>query len=307
VTGVLLALSLSAYGLTLRVALVHAMFALAAYVGVASGMFSFAPVVAGASGGFTYAVLARDHGLPLGAGMAVGVAAGSIVAGVAWFAVGRLEGHYLAMATFALVLITRVVILNLDAVTGGVNGVAVPGGVPTSTIVLILVAAAWVVARVQGARLGVAMRSVRVDRDAAASLGIDPWRTQRAAFVLAGGLGGLAGVLHATTLRHIGPGTYYLDLAFPTLAAVVLGGAYHWAGAIAGAALLTLLPELIGEVTDSGRHIVNGLILIVVMIHLPRGLIDPLRWPLLRRVPRQRSVAAPSPSRNEPEIEAAGA
>ncbi len=67
-------------------------------------------------------------------------------------------------------------------------------------------------------------------------------------------------------------------LAFVALAAVVLGGAFHWLGALVGGVVFTVLPELLRGWFDQADQILNGIILIVIMIFLPRGLVDPTRW-----------------------------
>ena len=91
---------------------------------------------------------------------------------------------------------------------------------------------------------GIAARAVREDPAVASSLGIAPRRIQTIAFVISGAVGGLGGMLLALVLQFLSPDTYFVNIAFTMIAAVVLGGSYHWIGAIIGAAVFTALPVL---------------------------------------------------------------
>src|SRR5690606_30493674 len=244
----------SSYETTLEFAIVSALFALAVYVAVWAGLLSLTPIALGAVGGFTYAAVQTDHGIGLPAALALGAALGALVSLLLSTFLLRLATHYVAMATIAVVLIGRVVVLNLD-VTGGAAGTGLVRRSTTGSLLLVLALVCWVLARLRRARLGLAVETVREDPVVAAALGIDVRRVQRAMFCLSGAIGGIAGVLEADLLQYIGPNTYYVDLGFVTLAAVVLGGAYHWLGPVVGALVFAFLPELLGEVMDSGENI----------------------------------------------------
>ena len=150
----------------------------------------------------------------------------------------------------------------------------------------------WVMWRLDNSRYGLAATVVHEDPQVASSLGINPNHIQRIGFVLSGALGGIAGVLMADQLQFIGPNTYYIDLAFTMLAAVVLGGAYHWFGAMVGAMVFRFLPELLRDYVSFGDQIANGVLLVVIMIYLPRGIIDPSRRKRRERRLWQRAPAA---------------
>lgn len=281
---------------TFEFGLVHALFALSTFAALWSGVLSLAAVSFGAAAGFGYVALAGDGQMPLVLGLLAGGAIGGLVAYACALAFLRLSSHYLAMATIALVLITRVLVINLGDLTGGASGTSLSRQSEWWWLVIVVGLVAWVFERLRSSRFGLAVECVREDPDVAASLGIDPRHIQRISFALSGVIGGIGGVLFADLLRYIGPNTYYVDLAFVMLASVVLGGAYHWAGAIAGALIFTALPELLGEFLDRGQDIANGIILIVIMLYLPRGVIDPAR--------RRRGVAAPPPGARDAEVAA---
>jgi len=269
--------SLSAYNTTFQFGLVSAVFALAVFVSLWSGVLSLFPIVTGAIGGFMYASLSNDHGIGLWVAMVIVAVVGAVAALVASFALLRLETHYMAMATIAMVLITRVIILNLD-VTGGASGVALVRQSARWQLVAVVVIACWILARLRRSRFGLAVETVREDARVASALGISVSFVQTVALMISGALGAVAGLLQADLLQYIGPNTYYTDLGFVTLAAVVLGGVHYWAGPVIGALVFAFLPELLGEIFDTGEKIANGVILIVVMVYLPRGLVDPTRF-----------------------------
>jgi branched-chain amino acid transport system permease protein len=182
------------------------------------------------------------------------------------------------MATIAMVLISRVFVVNLDKVTGGPAGRLVPGELATWVwLIAALAVSGYVLARLNGSRYGLAAAAVREDPAVAQTLAIAPRRIQFVSFIISGALGGLAGVFQASFLQYIGPDTFFVTLGFVSLAAVVLGGAYHWAGPVVGAIVFTILPQLLRGPMGEYDQIVTGLLLILIIIFLPRGLVD-IRW-----------------------------
>src|ERR1019366_6808643 len=135
--------------------------------------------------------------------------------------------------------------------------------------------AALVFWRLSASWYGIAARAVREDPAVAATLGISPRRIQTIAFVISGAVGGFGGMLLALMLQFLSPDTYFIDIAFSMIAAVVLGGSYHWAGAILGALVFTALPVVMQAVLPEFEKVLNGIALLAIMIFLPRGLIDP--------------------------------
>jgi branched-chain amino acid transport system permease protein len=121
------------------------------------------------------------------------------------------------------------------------------------------------------------LAAIRLDESAAGTLGIDVVRYKLIAFVLGAMMAAGVGVLSAPIIRVIDPRNYVFSRAVDILAYAVLGGVAHWSGPIVGAAVLTLLPEALRFLQER-RDIVNGLIIMVSIIFLPRGLADPRFW-----------------------------
>lgn len=282
-------MSTTAWLTTLQFAGVNALFALAIYASLWTGVLSLAPVFFGAVSAFTFGYLAGAIGLSPVLGLLLGVALGAALGAATAGLIIRLDSHYLAMATIAMVLIGRVLVLNLTEYTGGASGTLVPGDLGTWVwLIGTLVVAGYVMSRLAGSRFGLAADAVREDPAVAQTLAISPRQIQFVGFILSGALGGAAGVFQSSFLQYIGPDTFYTHLGFVTLAAVVLGGAFHWAGPIVGAIAFTILPELLREPMGEYDRVVTGVALVLIIIYMPRGLVDVRRLRLLRDRTRRR-------------------
>lgn len=285
-------MSTTAWITTLQFACVNALFALSIYTSLWTGVLSLAPIFFGAVSAFTFGYLAGALGLPALVSLLLGVVLGAGLGAVTAALVIRLTSHYLAMATIAMVLIGRVLIVNFSDFTGGAAGTLVPGDLGTWTVLIgCLVVAGFVLARLAKSRFGLAADTVREDAAVAQTLGVSPRRIQLVGFIISGAFGGTAGVMQASFLQYIGPDTFYTHLGFVTLAAVVLGGAFHWAGPIVGAIAFTILPEFLRDALGDYDRVVTGVLLVVIIIYLPRGLVDVRRLRLLRARSRRAAPA----------------
>ncbi|WDZ83797.1 branched-chain amino acid ABC transporter ATP-binding protein/permease [Micromonospora cathayae] len=265
------------YGTIAQIALIYAILTLAGFAAQWAGLLSLLPVPVAALTGYCGAILV-EHVTDVPAVVVLLGAAvlGGAVSLLLSYPLLRLRSHWIALATIALLLVTRVVVLNVPA-TGGAQGMPVWQQTGWVHTLVILALAAWWLARIRRSRLGLATEAVRADLDVAGSLGVDPTAIRRIAMVNSGALAGLAGVLLANTLQYIGPTTYYLDLGFTMLAALVLGGRSHWIGAIVGAVVFTAIPQVSTKLLTHGEHLLNGVALIAIMLFLPGGLFEPGR------------------------------
>jgi branched-chain amino acid transport system permease protein len=276
----------AAYQSTVAFAMVNAFFALSTYAVLSVGILSFTTVSFAAFGGFLGARLMLVSGLDPVLALPAAAIAGAVLAYVVAAIFLRLDSHWMALASLALILVTRVVVINVPQVTGGVNGMSVPKALPFLLLLLLLAVAVLVFWRLSVSWYGIAARAVREDVAVASSLGIAPRRIQVIAFVISGAVGGLGGMLLALALQFISPDTYFVNIAFTMIASVVLGGSYHWVGAILGAAVFTALPVITQAIVPSIQDVANGVVLLLIMIFLPRGLVDP-RAIRLRRAHRR--------------------
>ena len=265
----------AAYGTTVSFVLVNAFFALSTYAVLSTGVLSFTTVVFAAVGGFLAAQMVGRLGVPLYVAFPAAALGGGLASAVVAAAFLKLESHWMALASLALVLITRVVALNAPILTGGVNGLIVPMRVEPLELALLLALVTFVFYRLHNSWFGLASRAVREDAAVASTMGISPKRIQFIAFILSGVVGGLGGAALAFTLQFISPETYFIGIAFTMIASTVLGGSFHWLGPLVGAAVFTALPTTMQAIVPQVEDVAKGVALLLIMIFLPRGLIDP--------------------------------
>ncbi|MCC7123148.1 MAG: branched-chain amino acid ABC transporter permease [Gammaproteobacteria bacterium] len=275
---------------TVAFAMVNSLFALSTYVVLAAGFLSFSTVVFAAVGGFVGAQLVvKGVGLPFVFGAAAG--GGLLISLLVAAVFLRLNSHWMALASLALVLITRVVTLNAPALTGGVNGLGVPLALPMDWLTGVLVLTVLAFYALHHSWFGVASRVLREDPSVAACMGVDLRQIQLIAFGISGIVGGIGGAAYAMLLQFISPDTFFLGIAFTMIAATVLGGSYHWFGPVVGAVVYTALPIVMQAfLPHLLQEVANGVVLLLIMIFLPRGLIDPRAVRLRRAAPAAAGV-----------------
>ena len=242
--------------------------------------------------------------VPLPVAMAIGVALAGAVALVIGWPVLRLKGVFLAIATIGFGEALRFgLILNLG-ITGKGQGLNNPNWGPSSGMLPIwasLVVLAYLGWRMTGGKAGRAWSAIREDELAAAAQGIDVARYKMAAFVLGAMVAAYAGALGAHLSFLIDSNEYSFSLAINILVWAVVGGISVVIGPIIGAAVLTLLPEVL-RFTRNYRDVINGLILIAIVLFRPDGLIarrrDGRKGRLRRRFgrPARRVQPAPQPA-----------
>ena len=120
-------------------------------------------------------------------------------------------------------------------------------------------------------RMGRALRAVEGSETAAASMGIDPFHTKLAAFVLSAAIAGVAGSLYAHFNQYASPDTFGFSASVLLVVMVALGGWGHYWGPVFGAALYTAVPELLRRFHDA-ELLVFGAGMVIVLLFLPDGL-----------------------------------
>ncbi|GAB6054079.1 branched-chain amino acid ABC transporter permease [Magnetospira thiophila] len=207
----------------------------------------------------------------------------------------KLKGHYLAMATLGLGIIIAIVLNIEDQITGGPDGMVVPalnlwGWEPAGEIQWywmvggLLWIAVWLALNLIDSPVGRALRAVHGSEVAAEVVGIDSSRYKVLIFVVSAVFASLVGSLNAFYGQFITPGiaSFFHSIEFVVM--VVLGGMASTFGAVIGALILTLLPQVL-TVLEDYEHLIFGLILMGVMIFMPKGLLPTLSGLLTRRKP----------------------
>jgi branched-chain amino acid transport system permease protein len=210
------------------------------------------------------------------------------------------EGHVLAVATLGISIIYYTLLVQLEPITGGYDGIV---GIPRLSIggfvlkkdlhyyyiiwtfvLLILVPSFNII----NSRIGRALRSIHPffggNETAAESLGVSPTRYKVQIFMLSAIYASLAGSLYAHWVTFINPEPFGLITNLLLLIIVCIGGMESLWGAILGTALIIIsgeffrefLPRLIPGAAGAMEVIVYGMILILVLLFMPRGLVSGL-------------------------------
>jgi len=234
-------------------------------------------------GAYFSAILTTNHGWPSVAALL----AGALFVGVLSFVLARpimkLKGHYLAMGTLGMGIIISIVLTQEGGLTGGPDGMTVNDfsvfgwsargeKVWYWIIAAALVATVWLALNLISSPIGRALRAVHGSEVAAETLGIDVVRYKVLVFVMSAVLASMAGSLFAHYLGFITPSEAGFIHSIQLVTMVVLGGMASTFGAVAGAAILTVLPQLLTVFQDY-EQLVFGAVLIGTMIFMRRGLV----------------------------------
>jgi branched-chain amino acid transport system permease protein len=213
------------------------------------------------------------------------------VAGILCFVVGflcgipalRLEGLYLALATFALALAIPQILKYFETWTGGSQGIvlskpAPPFGLKVSpdqwlyfvtlaALIILFVAASNLLSR----RTGRAVVAVRDNPIAAAAMGINTALYKSLTFGVSAGYTGVAGALSALAVAFVAPDTFNVFLSLTFLVGIVVGGLASISGAIFGGLFIQFVPNWAQEVSKAAPWAIYGIFLIVFMYVMPTG------------------------------------
>lgn len=250
-----------------------------------AGLVSLGHAAFYAAGAYTAALVAAGTRagllLTLPASLLVGGLLGAIVA----VPTIRLLRVFFTVATLSVGEIATITVTNWDALTGGPNGfrdipgfsvagLALSGRLGTYYVFAgVSLAALWCVHRLTLSPYGNALRALRDDEPSAGAMGIGTRRLKIGVFAISGGLAGVAGCLTAHSTGFISPDMFGLDQSILILTMVVVGGLGSLPGAVAGAFLLTIAPELVRS-AGHFRMVLVGVLLFGSILLLPKGLIS---------------------------------
>lgn len=213
---------------------------------------------------------------------------GALVAALAGLVVGipslRLRGDYLAIVTLGFAEIIRIIILNIDRV-GGATGFR--GGVPPwdgRAIIPQYANFVWiggfaiitivVVYNIVNSDIGRALISIREDELAAEAMGINTTRYKVLSFVISSSFAGIAGALFGHFRQFLHTNDFQFIRSIEIIIMIVLGGMGSITGAVLGAIMITILPELLRKLPGdlySYRLVIYSALLIVIMLTRPQG------------------------------------
>lgn len=263
------------------------------------GQISFGHSVFSGVGGYVSVLLLVGTGLSPWLGMFLGGLLSAVLAVAIGYPTMRLRGPYFALTTIAFAEMIRIWFENTDVIFGiaikGAEGLSVPlvgtdwtrfqfeSKVPYYYIILVmLVIVASMTWLIEHSRLGACLKAIRGDRDAAESLGINPTKYTLIAYSISAFMTALGGCYYAMFIRYINPDRNMgVELSLDMALMSIIGGQGTVAGPILGAFFLAPLAELTRTYLGGqfiGLHLaIYGLVLILAVLYLPKGLLHPLQ------------------------------
>ncbi len=266
-----------------------------------------------AVGAYTAAILMDQLGVPYWATLP----AAAVVCFIVGYLFGqpalKLEGHYLALATFALALAVPQILKYkwLEGLTGGVQGIVlnkpeVPFGLPLTEdqwlyyyCLIVMVVLYWAAANMLNSRSGRAMMAIRDHYMAADTMGINTARYKTVTFGISAAYTGIAGALSASAIAFVAPDSFNIFLSIKFLIGLVVGGVGSLAGSVVGGifyvlvdnsaqALSTFVKNDLGLPFDLSAYTVFGILLILLMYLMPMGIVGGVYY-LIRSLRGMRS------------------
>jgi branched-chain amino acid transport system permease protein len=213
----------------------------------------------------------------------------------------RIKGIYFAMATFAFGEIVRLIFIGWVGLFGGANGISsipppnsinIPyiwkiefqDKVPYYYLTLIFLLFCFnVISRLTRSRIGRAFTAIHESDILAESTGIDTMRYKVFAFALNSFFAGIVGGIYAHYFHFIGPQDFTFWQSVEYIVFVIVGGQGTIGGPILGSIFLTFLPEFL-RIAVEFQVVIYGMALILVILFLPRGIIDILDRFILRKI-----------------------
>ncbi len=246
-------------------------------------------------GTYASAVLTTHFNWPPLVALLVGASGTGLLAFVIARPILSLRGHHLAMATLGMGIIIAIVLNNEMQLTGGSDGMTVPAfTIATWTLSgdrswyallsLLLLIAVWGATNLVNSPAGRALQAIYGSEVAARVAGIDVTAVKVKVFVLSAVVASVMGSLEGHYLEFATPDTAGFVRSIILMTMVIVGGMGSIPGSLVGAALLTLLPQILSAF-EGGETIAFGIILIATMIFMPTGLVPALRDRLARARP----------------------
>jgi len=257
-----------------------------------TGQISLANAAFFGIGAYASAILSAKGGFPFWCSIPFG----GMLSGFTGFLLGlpalRLRGHYLALATLGFGEITQLIFIHWEKLTAGPTGLPVPtasffGFAFNSPrriyfiIVVVTIFLYWAYRNIIYSRIGRAFMTIRDSEVASESVGVNQGLYKSLSFSLSAFYAGIAGALYAISVGWLDPENFGLWESINHLTFVVVGGMGTAWGAIVGASILTILPELLREFQEY-IALMNAVILLIFIVFLPSGLVKILeglsRW-----------------------------
>jgi branched-chain amino acid transport system permease protein len=207
----------------------------------------------------------------------------------------RLEGLYLALATFSLALAVPQILKYFEHWTGGSQGIVLakpgaPFGLPLNPdqwlyflTLAVLLAAVWLAANLLRGRVGRAIVALRDNHIAARAMGVNAALYKSLTFGVSAAYTGVAGALSAVAIAYVAPDSFNIFLSITLLIGIVVGGLASISGAIYGALFIQFVPNWAQDISKAAPWAIFGVFLILFMYFMPYGIAGAVRRIAARR------------------------
>ncbi len=233
-------------------------------------------------GGYIAVILSSNYELSPLFSIFISVITMAILAFIISKPILRLKGHYLAMATLGVGVIISIFLNAEDELTGGSDGMSVDsfsifGYEFTDNLqwyilcAVLLVFTIWMFTNLVDSPFGRVLKSIQGSEKAANSVGINVSHYKSIVFVISVVIATISGSLYAFFSGFISPAEASFSHSIELVVMVVLGGLGRIYGAIIGAVILTILPQLLTSFEDY-QTLIYGAIIIFIMIFMPKGI-----------------------------------
>ncbi len=250
---------------------INALLALSLSVSLRAGQLALAQAAFMGIAAYVSAVGATAAGWNLPLSMLAGALCAALVGALLALPLGRLRGVFLAIATIGFGEIARIVEINAP-ITGGAEGFSnIPNDANTAWIYGTLVLVGALLNAASRTKTALAVALTREDENAARGVGVDVTRVRLGTLVAGAAIAGLAGALYAHANFFITPSDFGFPRMEQILVSCVIGGVTSSLGAVLGALLVTLLPEVVRFLADY-REVSTGAILLGIVLFAPDGI-----------------------------------
>ena len=209
----------------------------------------------------------------------------------------RLEGLYLALATFSLALAVPQILKYFEHWTGGSQGLVLSKPNPPFGLKLtpdqwlyfltlaVLILLFWLGANLLRGRVGRAIVAIRDNHIAAEAMGVNSALYKSLVFGISAAYTGVAGALSASVIAYVAPDSFNVFLSVTLLIGSVIGGLASISGAIFGALFIQFVPNWAQDISKAAPWAIFGIFLIVFMYVMPFGIAGAIRllWIRMRR------------------------
>jgi branched-chain amino acid transport system permease protein len=246
-----------------------------------------------ALGAYGSAILTEHYGVPPIAALGLSALFVGLLAFVVARPILKLKGHYLAMATLGIGIIINIVLKTEAGVTGGPDGMSLGNFSMLGMTIkgdqmwywvaaVLLILAVWLSLNLIESPVGRALRAVHGSEVGAEVVGVDTSSYKVLVFVVSAVFASVVGSLFAHKNGFITPDISGFFHSVELVTMVVLGGMASVFGALIGAVILTLLPQVLAAV-EQYEAMILGAIMMGTMIFMPKGLLPSLLLSLKRR------------------------